>query len=118
MLPDVAMKFDESSHRDHAHDCAEGKLAVEFNARRTVSRSDATGRVRIQTFGKSYVATWRIVGDTVEVTSTLGVGSVILGGLASSPSIAATDKLREMALQASKPAAVKSDRARFNVRDA
>lgn len=83
-----------------------------------MSRSDATGRVRVQTFGKSYVATWRIVGDTVEVTSTLGVGSVILGGLASSPSIAATEKLREMALQASKPAAVKTDRARFNVRDA
>jgi hypothetical protein len=38
--------------------------------------------------------------------------------MASAPSIAATEKLREMALQASKPMAVKSDRARFNVKDA
>jgi hypothetical protein len=83
-----------------------------------LSNRDATGRVRIQLFGKSYSATWRIVAGAVEVTSVLGVGSVALGALASAPSIAATEKLREMALQANRPATLKPDRARFNIRDA
>jgi hypothetical protein len=83
-----------------------------------LSNRQATGRVRIQLFGKSYAATWRIVEGSVEVTSTLGVGSVALGALASAPSIAATEKLREMALQANRSVQPKSDRARFNVRDA
>jgi len=83
-----------------------------------LSNKDATGRVRIQIFGKSYSATWRIVAGAVEITSVFGVGSVALGALASAPSIVATEKLREMALQANKSATPKPDRARFNIRDA
>ena len=83
-----------------------------------LSNRQATGRVRIQLFGKSYAATWRLVDGSVEVTSDLGVGSVVLGALASAPSIAAAEKLREMALQVNRSVQPKSDRARFNVRDA
>jgi len=74
--------------------------------------------VRVQLFGKSHAATWRVVAGSVEVTSPLGVGSVALGGLASAPSIAAAEKLREMVLQANRTPAPKSDRTRFNIRDA
>ncbi len=74
--------------------------------------------MRIQLFGKSHAATWRIVGGSVEVTSALGVGSVMLGALASAPSIVAAEKLREMALQAGRTATPKPDNARFNIRDA
>ena len=83
-----------------------------------LSNREATGRVRIQVFGRNYTATWRIVAGSVEITSELGVGSVALGALASAPSIAAAEKLREMALQANRAATTKPDRARFNVRDA
>jgi len=83
-----------------------------------LSNRESTGRVRIQVFGRSHSATWRIVAGSVEITSELGVGSVALGALASAPSIAAAEKLREMALQANRPATTKPDRARFNVRDA
>ena len=83
-----------------------------------LSNREATGRVRIQVFGRGYTATWRIVAGSVEITSELGVGSVALGALASAPSIAAAEKLREMALQANRAATTKPDRARFNVRDA
>ena len=83
-----------------------------------LSNREASGRVRIQVFGRSYAATWRIVAGSVEITSELGVGSVALGALASAPSIAAAEKLREMALQANRAATTKPDRARFNVRDA
>jgi ABC-type taurine transport system substrate-binding protein len=74
--------------------------------------------VRVQLFSKSYTATWRVVSGSVEITSALGVGSVALGALASAPSIAAAEKLREMALQANRAEKPKSDRARFNIRDA
>ena len=83
-----------------------------------LSNRAVTGRVRIQLFGKSYTATWRVVEGSVEVTSALGVGSVALGALASAPAIAATEKLREMALQANRSVPPKSDRARFNIKDA
>lgn len=83
-----------------------------------MSNRDATGRVRVQLFGKSFSATWRVVVGSVEITSALGVGSVALGALASAPSIAAAEKLREMALQSNKAEKPKSDRARFNIRDA
>jgi ABC-type taurine transport system substrate-binding protein len=83
-----------------------------------VSSRDATGRVRVQLFGKSYSATWRAVAGSVEITSALGVGTVALGALASAPSIAAAEKLREMVLQANRTEKPKSDRARFNIRDA
>jgi ABC-type taurine transport system substrate-binding protein len=83
-----------------------------------LSGRQATGRVRIQLFGRSYTATWRVVSGTVEITSALGVGSVLLGGLASAPSIAAAEKLREMALQANRSTAPKPDKGRFNIRDA
>ena len=83
-----------------------------------LSNREASGRVRIQVFGRSYMATWRIVAGSVEITSELGVGIVALGALASAPSIAAAEKLREMALQANRAATTKPDRARFNVRDA
>jgi hypothetical protein len=83
-----------------------------------VSNRDATGRVRVQLFGKSFSATWRVVAGSVEITSVLGVGSVALGALASAPSIAAAEKLREMALQANRAEKPVSDRARFNIRDA
>jgi uncharacterized transporter YbjL len=83
-----------------------------------MSNRDATGRVRIQIFGKSFTATWRVVAGSVEITSPLGVGSVALGALASTPAIAAAEKLREMALQANRTEKPKSDRARFNIRDA
>jgi hypothetical protein len=81
-----------------------------------VNNREATGRVRVQLFGKSFSAKWRGVGGSVEITSALGVGSVPLGGLASAPSIAAVEKLREMALQANRTEKPKSDRARFNMR--
>jgi len=83
-----------------------------------VSNRDATGRVRIQLFGKGFTATWRVVAGSVEITSALGVGNVALGALALAPSIAAAEKLREMALQANRAEQPKSDRARFNIRDA
>lgn len=83
-----------------------------------LSLSQATGRVRIQLFGRSFSATWRIVAGSIEITSDLGLGTVALGALASAPSIVAAEKLREMALQANGSAAPKTDRARFNVRDA
>jgi hypothetical protein len=83
-----------------------------------VSNRDATGRVRVHLFGKSFSATWRVVAGSVEITSALGVGSVGLGALASAPSIAAAEKLREMALQASRDEKPKSNHARFNIRDA
>jgi hypothetical protein len=83
-----------------------------------VSNPDASGRVRVQLFGKSFSATWRVVAGSVEITSALGVGSVALGALASAPSIAAAEKLREMALNANRVDKPKSDRARFNIRDA
>lgn len=83
-----------------------------------MSNRDATGRVRVQLFGKSFSATWRVIAGSVEITSALGVGSVALGGLASAPSIAAAEKLREMALQANRTEKPKTDRARFNIRDA
>ena len=83
-----------------------------------MSNRESTGRVRIQVFGRSHSATWRIVAGSVEIASELGVGSVALGALASAPSIAAAEKLREMALQANRAATTKPDRARFNVRDA
>jgi hypothetical protein len=83
-----------------------------------VSKEDATGRVRIHLFGQSFTAKWRVVAGSVEVTSPLGVGSVALGALASAPSIAAAEKLREMALQANRADRPKPDRGRFNIRDA
>jgi hypothetical protein len=83
-----------------------------------LSSRGSTGRVRIQVSGRSYTATWRIAAGSVEITSDLGVGSVALGALASAPSIAAAEKLREMALQANRSSTPKPDRARFNVRDA
>lgn len=69
-----------------------------------MSNGEATGRVRIQMFGRSYRAIWRLVNGIVEVTSDLGVGRVPLGSLISAPAIAATEKLREMALQANRGA--------------
>lgn len=83
-----------------------------------MSSRETTGRVRLQIYGKSHSATWRLVEGVVEVTSQFGVGTVKLGGLASAPSIAAGEKLREMARQATRPAASQTDRARFNIRDA
>ena len=85
---------------------------------KSVSDRDKAGRVRIQLFGKCHSATWKVVNGSIEVTSAVGVGIVRLGGLESAPSIAACEKLREMVLQANRSVSPKTDRARFNVRDA
>jgi hypothetical protein len=89
-----------------------------MNMELALSNSQATGRVRIQLFGRSHSATWRIVSGRVEIASDLGTGTVALGALASAPSIVAAEKLREMALQANRSAAPKTDRATINVKDA
>lgn len=79
-----------------------------------MSNGETTGRVRIQMFGRNYRAIWRLDRGTVEVTSDLGIGRVPLGSLTSAPAIVATEKLREMALQANRgvPAGARIKRAR------
>lgn len=83
-----------------------------------LSGVEKTGRVRIALYGRSYKADWRVVGQTVEITSELGCASVTLGALASAPATVVQEKLREMARHADRPVRAQTDRARFNIRDA
>jgi len=77
-----------------------------------------TGRVRVHDFGEDFSATWRVVGDTVEVTSKYGIATASLAGLRTSPGIIAQEKLREVVKTANRvPKASAADKARFNPRD-
>jgi hypothetical protein len=83
------------------------------------SERQKDGRIRVSVYGKLYTADWKVIAGRVVITSDIGDGSVALGGLASAPAAAATEKFTEMvkaAGQKDRPAS--GDRARFNVRDA
>lgn len=76
------------------------------------------GRVRVHDFGKDFSATWRVVGETVEVTSEYGIATASLAGLRTSPGIVAQEKLREVVKTANRvPKAAAVDKARFDPRD-
>jgi len=79
---------------------------------------EKSGRIRIILHGESLTATWAVVGQDIELTSKFGVVTTPLGGMASSPAIFASDKLREIALLAKASPRIAPNRARFNVRDA
>ena len=77
-----------------------------------------TGRVRVHDIGKDFSATWRVVGETVEVSSEYGIATASLAGLRTSPGIIAQEKLREVVKAANRvPKASVADKARFNPRD-
>jgi len=77
------------------------------------------GRVRLIDFGKSHSAKWRVVGETLEITSPYGTTNVPLGTMRVSPAILAHEAFREIVKQNNRiPKQSPSDRARFNVRDA
>jgi len=84
-----------------------------------LSSTEKTGRIRINVFGQDHAATWRVIGNEIEITSSFGVARASLGGLSSAPATAAQEKFRDMVKEISRPQKKSlSDRARFNVRDA
>jgi hypothetical protein len=83
-----------------------------------VNSTEKTGRIRVTVHGKDYSATWRVVGQRVEISSSVGDAGAPLGGLVSAPASVAVEKFKDMIKLATRPPKTASDRARFNVRDA
>jgi hypothetical protein len=83
-----------------------------------VNSTEKAGRIRVTVHGKDYSATWRVVGQRVEIISSVGDADAPLGGLASAPGSVAVEKFKDMIKLAGRPPKTANDRARFNVRDA
>ncbi len=68
-----------------------------------MSGREKAGRIRLNVWGQTYSATWRVEGPRVFVQSALGEDSAPLGGLASAPAIVASEKFKEMIKTANGP---------------
>jgi hypothetical protein len=62
------------------------------------------GRVRIVVQGEAHVATWRVDGSNVVVSSQVGDATAALGGLSSAPAAVARETFRQLAREARKGA--------------
>ncbi|MGC1303775.1 MAG: hypothetical protein WA840_15525 [Caulobacteraceae bacterium] len=78
---------------------------------------EKAGRLTLVEAGRTYRATWKVVGLRVEVICDLGVEQANLGALAAAPAAVARETLRQMARRSNRPVKTTAERARFDIRD-